>query len=238
MDARRRWRWGQAGLGLVLVLGGLSPSLATQADIPPPPPRRPPELAAPPAAPAQPDQAALAAACRARLSAIGVRVEAAAPPQGEGECGIEAPVRLEAVTRRGGTIDFPGKPLIDCRLAEKLAEWLGGVVAPVFAERFSSALTQVRSGPGYECRNRNRAAAGKISAHARGLALDIAGFALADGRTISIGIGEGEALQAVRRAACGWFTTVLGPGADPEHATHLHVDILRHGANENYRICE
>lgn len=38
--------------------------------------------------------------------------------------------------------------------------------------------------------------------------------------------------------ACGYFTTALGSGADPEHATHLHLDTLMHGGSANYRICE
>jgi hypothetical protein len=42
----------------------------------------------------------------------------------------------------------------------------------------------------------------------------------------------------MRQAACGWFTTVLGPGADAAHAEHVHFDVLRHGASDNYRICE
>ncbi len=227
---------------------------AGEAGAVPLPPRRPPELGAPQPAPeaqqAQ-ERAAAAAACQARLAELGVRAEAVPPPAGEGECGIEAPVRLMAAPRRNGSIAFPERPLIDCRLAEKLAEWLAGVVAPVFTERYSSALAAVRTGPGYECRNRNRAAAGKISAHARGLALDISGFELADGRLVAVGAeaapgqgsaeaapGQGSAVQTVRIAACGWFTTVLGPGSDPQHATHLHLDILRHGSSENYRICQ
>jgi hypothetical protein len=42
----------------------------------------------------------------------------------------------------------------------------------------------------------------------------------------------------MRRAACGWFTTVLGPGADAAHAEHFHFDIARHGNSDFYRICE
>jgi hypothetical protein len=45
-------------------------------------------------------------------------------------------------------------------------------------------------------------------------------------------------VQTMRRAACGWFTTLLGPGSDAAHADHLHFDVLRHGASDDYRICE
>jgi hypothetical protein len=31
---------------------------------------------------------------------------------------------------------------------------------------------------------------------------------------------------------------VLGPGTNAAHAEHFHFDVLRHGASDNYRICE
>jgi hypothetical protein len=45
-------------------------------------------------------------------------------------------------------------------------------------------------------------------------------------------------VDSVRAAACGWFTTVLGPGSDAEHTDHLHVDIALHGTSDRYRICQ
>ena len=43
---------------------------------------------------------------------------------------------------------------------------------------------------------------------------------------------------ALRIAACGWFTTILGPGSDEAHHDHLHVDIEQHGSSDRYRICQ
>ena len=45
-------------------------------------------------------------------------------------------------------------------------------------------------------------------------------------------------LATLRTAACGWFTTILGPGSDAAHATHWHLDIERHGSSDRYRICQ
>ncbi|HKD27934.1 MAG TPA: extensin family protein [Xanthobacteraceae bacterium] len=45
-------------------------------------------------------------------------------------------------------------------------------------------------------------------------------------------------VDAVRSAACGWFTTVLSPGADAAHTDHLHVDMAQHGTRDRYRICQ
>jgi len=125
--------------------------------------------------------------CLTRLSALGVNAQAApAPLDNNNACVVAMPIRIKQVTGRygrGSAIQFPNQPLIDCRLAEPLARWVGEVVAPVFAANFSSPLTAVQTGPGYECRNRNHEATDKIIAHAIGLALDIFGFELANGQT-------------------------------------------------------
>ena len=127
-------------------------------------------------------------------------------------------------------------------LTRKMARWVGEVVAPLIAANFSSPLKAVRTGPGYECRNRNHETTGTLSAHAIGLALDISGFELANGQTVSVRPGDDPVSEAVlrtiRTAGCGWFTTVLGPGSDAAHANHLHLDIQHHGSGERYRICE
>ena len=44
--------------------------------------------------------------------------------------------------------------------------------------------------------------------------------------------------MALRISACGYFTTVLGPGANAAHAEHYHFDLGLHGKSGNYRICE
>lgn len=69
----------------------------------------------------------------------------------------------------------------------------------------------------------------KLSEHAYGNALDVAGFGLADGRHIDVRVdapgADAKFLDAVRKAACGPFKTVLGPGSDAEHALHFHFDL-------------
>ena len=76
--------------------------------------------------------------------------------------------------------------MIDCRLAEPLARWLDGVVEPLISARLSTEVTAVRTPGAYECRNRNHASDGKLSAHALGLALDITSFELASGGSLSV----------------------------------------------------
>jgi hypothetical protein len=184
--------------------------------------------------------------CLERLKAEGFSFEpvtqhAAANPA----CAIDTPVKLIAVpagSRAGASIRLPEEPMLACRFADRLGHFLGDLAAPLIAGRLAVELKAVRTGPGYECRNRNRAANGHLSAHALGIAVDVAAFELANGKALPIkpdGDARGEAaVAAVRAAACGWFTTILGPGSDPAHADHMHLDILTHGASDRYRICQ
>jgi hypothetical protein len=148
---------------------------------------------------------------------------------------------------------LPDKPIVACRFAEAFGTWVGNLVAPVLRGKLGSSPAAIRTGPGFECRPRNRIEGAKLSAHASGLAIDIAGFDFADRRVLSVkpmreasadaaslpATEAGEAaLAALRTAACGWFTTVLGPGSDPSHADHLHLDIQLHGSSDRYRICQ
>ncbi|MET0606351.1 MAG: extensin family protein, partial [Beijerinckiaceae bacterium] len=79
------------------------------------------------------------------------------------------------------------------------------------------------------------------SAHGRGLAVDIASVTLSERRVISVETPKDDAerryIAALRKAGCGWFTTILGPGADPAHANHLHFDLERR-SNANTRLCQ
>jgi len=232
--------------------------IASAQPTPPLPPRRPAEAPAPavpaaaqPEAPppvkADPEPTAQAVdTCLPNLKAAGFDVEPAEPPQVSNElCRIEVPVRLKAVpvpTKNETVVRLTQQPILACRFADLFGHWLGDLVAPLVVGIKGAGLKAVHTGPGFECRNRNRSATGKLSAHAEGLAIDIAGFELANGSTLRIGSEAGAApdpaLAALRTAACGWFTTILGPGSDEAHKDHLHVDIQQHGSSGRYRICQ
>jgi len=185
-------------------------------------------------------------ACPERLRKAGFVLEEAQTPRTENElCRIEVPVRLLSVPvalRPERSVTLKEKPILACDFAESFGHWLSDLAAPAVTGSLSSDLVAVHTGPGFECRNRNRAASGKLSAHATGLAIDIASFELADGTRLGIKPGDdarrNSIVSALRKAACGWFTTILGPGSDPSHADHLHVDIQKHGSSDRYRICD
>ena len=225
------------------------------------PPVRPPEFSSPPksdgpppaapaapapsipaAAPSAPPQSA-AEGCLEELKASRVEAEtAAAPSDSANECSIAAPVRVSSIGLPGGAkIDLPAHPLLDCPFAAVFAGFVRDLAAPLGEAMLGAAVVALDTGPGYYCRTVDRIPGAKISPHGKGVAIDVSAIRLADRRRIAIGHAaspqEALFMQTIRRAGCGWFTTILGPG-DPDHAEHFHFDTLRHGASDNYRICE
>src|SRR5262249_10539516 len=146
-------------------------------------------------------------------------------------------VRLQSPAR---PVTIIGAPEVDCTMAERFGTFTREILGPLAAGYMGAALASVSAG-GFYCRPVDNIAGNQPSPHATGIAIDVMGFVLADGRRVDIGRGgtaQGEAFfKALRTAACGYFTTVLGPGADPDHATHMHVDLKLHGNNDRYRIC-
>jgi hypothetical protein len=140
------------------------------------------------------------------------------------------------------SVNFPDRPILDCRAALAVGLWVRDIVLPLGEARLRSAVVSIETGPGFECRNRNRAATGKLSAHANGLAIDVARISFADKSMLVVAKPDGEVqrqfLETLRKSACGWFTTVLGPGSDPAHADHLHLDVELRGASGTGRFCQ
>jgi len=238
-----------------LVLIAQAALAQSEAPLPPPRPVEAPSPAKSPSpqreAPPAPnaDAAPISAeanTCLQELRAAGFEIEPAEPPRTSNElCRIEIPVRLKRVpvpAKPATSVRLSDEPILACRFAGPFGRWIGDLVAPLVAAHKGTELKAVRTGPGFECRNRNGAATGKLSAHAAGLAIDIAAFELANGSTLRIkpepDEGPDPALSSLRKAACGWFTTILGPGSDEAHHDHLHVDIEQHGSSDRYRICQ
>jgi hypothetical protein len=182
--------------------------------------------------------------CMARLMASGAGAEAATVPQPIAEgCGVPSPVRLQSILlANGDLVGLPGGPILGCEFALVFADYVRLIIAPLGAGTLGTKVDSIETGPGYQCRNRNNFPSGKISAHAKGIAIDLVAVRFADKRRVAFehqdGANEASYIRATRAAACGWFTTVLGPGADPFHATHMHVDTESHGSNGSYRICQ
>lgn len=163
---------------------------------------------------------------------------------GEAGCPLADPIRLQAVETPAGTVTFPEGPVFTCRFAQKFAQWVSDTGAPVVLAQTSKRLEKMATGPGYQCRRRNGDSSAKMSEHAAGDAVDITSMTIAGGTTIQMAEAINPAspsypvLRALRTTACGYFTTVLGPGANAAHKEHYHFDLGVHGKSANYRICE
>ena len=209
-------------------------------DVVPRPQPRPPDLPVPPAAATDPtpapltqqpgppaDPAAADPACDRLLGSGRVVAERVPPILGPGACGIASPVRLDAVhLPDGARVALTPAPTMRCDMAAATADWVRDDVATLVA-RLGTTLSHVETADAYACRGRNRVVGAKLSEHARGNALDIAAFVLADGRRLQIGpAGDAAAAFTVLRdTACVRFSTVLGPGSDSYHEMHMHIDL-------------
>jgi hypothetical protein len=127
---------------------------------------------------------------------------------------------------------------VNCDFARALHGWLSQSVQPQAKKQVGASVIGIRNASSYACRRRNNATTGKLSEHAKANALDIAAFdfsrkteiAVAGGSSGLFGrsglSGKGTFVTAVRKSACQYFNTVLGPGADPFHGNHFHVDLM------------
>ncbi|MGI9370852.1 MAG: extensin family protein [Hyphomicrobiales bacterium] len=184
-------------------------------------------------------------ACLAELKAVGVAFTLPDPVTSErAGCGIPRPVQISAIKSPAGTIKLPGAPVLNCLFAKRFAVWAATVAGPMVKGTTGRTLTTINTGPGYQCRNRNRAKKGKVSEHAIGNAIDVSNFVL-DGksRLETADRSKGSAAQrrllsALSTSACGYFTTVLGPGSNTAHESHFHFDYQKRGKGWNYRICQ
>ena len=189
----------------------------------------------------KPDKAAPAAAepsaCRLALTEEVAIAPSIPDIKGEGGCGGEDLVRLEAIVlpdkRR---VSVKPAAILRCKMASALAEWIRSDIAPL-AERLGSTISDIDNFDSFECRGRNRIVGAKLSEHGRANALDVRAFKFADSlvsltdRTVPRGVRE-----SVLRSACSRFSTVLGPGSDGYHEDHIHLDLTER--RNNYRICQ
>ncbi|RWM93046.1 MAG: extensin family protein [Mesorhizobium sp.] len=216
--------------------------------IAPTPPEKPAEAEPPAAAPKPPEKPAQAPekkippdprsaavpqekmpdeelACRRRLKSMGVDFEERkAEHDAAIGCSIPYPIALKTL---GKSLDINPETELNCQMAEAAARFATDIVQPAAKAELGAALKSVGQASAFVCRHRN--GGGKLSEHAFGNALDIASFTLSDGRRIDIRPAppekEAKFLNAIRKAACGPFKTVLGPGSDADHSLHLHLDL-------------
>lgn len=175
--------------------------------------------------------------CDQRIRAIAT-IEPMPRLIGPESCGGEDMVRLDAVTRPDGArIDLKPAPVLRCPFAESVAVWLRDEAAPR-VEKLGGTLRAVETYDSYECRGRNRVPGAKLSEHGKGNAVDLRSFILGDGRVVAltdVSVAK-DFRNELRESACHRFTTVLGPGSDSAHESHIHVDLIERRGG--YRMCQ
>jgi hypothetical protein len=157
---------------------------------------------------------------------------------GPGQCGAADLVRLEGIVMPNGTLVRMTPPaILRCPMAQAVAQWVQNDLGAASNDLPSPPVAIATAGS-YECRGRNNDSNGKVSEHGRANALDLGAIRLANGAVIDLSNGSAPPSfrQHLRDAACRRFTTVLGPGSDPYHANHIHVDLIERA--RGYRICQ
>ena len=182
--------------------------------------------------------------CQGALTKLNVTFAPNPAYQQQGSCLVADPVQLVSYTLNGQKLEFPDQPILNCAFAVQFISFVQVSAGPTIASQTTSQIAKLYTGPGFVCRGRNGDLSGKLSEHALGNAVDIERIQLSNGRTmlvkdaISFLNKDYAVLNAVRHAACTYFTTVLGPGANEAHASHFHFDLGQHGKSGTYRICE
>lgn len=144
--------------------------------------------------------------------------------RGPGACGVR---NAYSVSQAGG-VQLTQPAMLTRDAANTLNAWLETRAAPAIGRR-GGGLAAIQVASHYACRTRNSKPGARLSEHARGRAIDISAFILADGTRITIEDGwngsDGTLLRKLHASACGPFGTVLGPESDRFHKDHFHLDI-------------
>lgn len=179
--------------------------------------------------------------CRALLGATGVRDRPAPARVVDGNCGYRDGMRLGSGNARTAAFR-PDSLVTSCPAAAALLLWDQRVLQPAAQRHFGTTVTALTHAGSYSCRRLYNRGEGAWSEHATADAVDILGFRLSDGRTVSVlrdwqgDPREAAFLREVRDGACRLFTTVLSPDYNAAHRDHLHLDVADRGP-AGWRAC-
>ena len=154
-----------------------------------------PVNAAPTAAAAEPtvwtdtEIAAALKECLRLLAPVNAEIEVN-PSLRKGQCGTPAPILLKSVGNNP-KVTFQPAVEINCQMAVALGEWATTTMQPAARNIYGSEVRSIVGASGYSCRNRYGLANEKLSEHALANAIDIGGFALANGRAVKVSGGWG-----------------------------------------------
>ena len=168
------------------------------------------------------------ALCDQVLVTSGLKVSRQADSPPNVACPLTNVVRVQ-----GAEVGLSSSFLASCPLAVAFALFERHALQPAAQQVYGQAVTRVDHLGSFACRNiygREKAAR---SQHASASALDIAGFRLADGRSINVlrdwpkDNDDARFLRQVRDDACAMFNVVLSPDYNAAHRNHFHLDVGR-----------
>lgn len=160
------------------------------------------------------------------------------PSIGAGNCLAD---QRSILGRASGLIPIrPDGVAPSCAVNIGLILWQRRVVQPAAQKHLGQRIVAMEHMGSYNCRN--IAGSQTPSEHARGNAIDISAFVLADGRRVTLldhwdaRDGRSAFLQEIRDGACPLFKTVLSPDYNAAHANHFHFDQAQRTGG--WDICE
>ena len=227
---------GHVKLICAMIVLAAACDIAAAQTVPLPRPRPFAAVVGVPTPPSKPE--APPSACRLRLTPELAVAPSLPPIEGPGECGAPDLVRLEAIVLADKSRVAVNPPaMLRCTMAEAVVSFVRADVAAL-ARDLGAALRAVENYDSYDCRGRNRVAGAKTSEHGKGNALDIRGLTLADGRFVELTDPQvaRDFREKFRASVCARFATVLGPGSDGYHETHIHLDLAER--RSAYRFCQ
>lgn len=146
--------------------------------------------------------------------------------------GAKCPL-IGALRVQGGEVALSSSFLASCPLAVAYAMFERHSLQPAAQAIYGQNVARLDHLGSFACRNIYNRESGALSRHASADALDIAGFRLADGRTVSVlkdwpkQNQDAQFLRQVRDGACEAFSVVLSPEYNAAHRNHFHVDVGR-----------
>jgi hypothetical protein len=165
--------------------------------------------------------------CAQALSSSDLRVTRQSDSQGA-KCPLIGALRVQ-----GGEVALSSSFLASCPLAVAYAMFEHHTLQPTAQSVYGQKVARVDHLGSFACRNIYNRESGALSRHASADALDIAGFRLGDGRTVSVlkdwpkQNQDAQFLRQVRDGACEVFSVVLSPDYNAAHRNHFHVDVGR-----------
>jgi hypothetical protein len=159
---------------------------------------------------------------------------------GPGVCGMNFPLKVSAALK--GSVGVTPAATLACQMIPNIDRWMHNTIQPAAQKWYGAYVVEMKAGS-YACRSQNNQRGAKLSEHSYGNALDVFGFVLSDGRTVSVlkgwnGDNQDQVfLREVFTGGCDYFTTVIGPGGDAFHHDHFHIDLAKHDAGWEKRIC-